>query len=316
MKYFRYYPWGLQLFLFLLMVFTMISLCSGCLLVFLPRIAGVQFADLMGLKEDSPFQLIKVSLIVQGISSAVMFILPSLLFAYFTHPKPLKYTGLVQPKKAFHIVLAVLLILGAMPLLEQLQAWIGLFNFSASLKASQAHNEVMMKAYLTMPTATDFIRTFLVMAIIPAIGEELFFRGILTRFLYKRTHSILFSIVFTSVIFAYIHSNIFGLLSICLAGAILASIYYFTGSLWCSIAAHMAFNGTQILLAYMAKTNASVNKFANSESIPVGLLVGGVVVFAGALYLLIKTQTPLPKTWGDDFEDEQPAIASEFDSIV
>ncbi len=307
MKYFRYYPWGMQLFLFLLMVFTMISLCSGCLYAFLPKLAGVTFADLIGLKQDSPFQVIKLSLIVQGISSVAMFILPSLLFAYLTHPKPLQYTGIVMPKKALHLVLAVLMILGAMPVLEQLQAWIGLLNFSAASKESQAHSEAMMKAYLTMPTVADFMRTFLVMAIIPAIGEELFFRGILTRFLYKRTHSILFSILFTSVIFAYIHSNIFGMLSIALAGAILATIYYLTGSLWCSILAHMAFNGTQVILAYMAKTNTAVERFANADHIPVGLFIGGTVVFAGSLYLLVKTKTPLPATWGNDFDETEAA---------
>lgn len=302
MKYFRNYPWGLQLLLFVLMAFTMLSFCSYCIMALLPRVAGVDFTQLQLINEHSAFGLIKSSILVQGIFSISMFLVPSLLFAYFTHPKPFGYVGIKIPAKNIHLILAVLLILGAMPVLIKIEELVGLIDFGASLKASQAQNDALMKAYLTMPTFTDFMRTFFVLAIIPAVGEELFFRGVLMKFAFKGTKRIWFSVFFTAFVFASTHSNVYGMFSIFLAGSLLATIYYLTGSLWCSIIAHLCFNGTQVVLSYWANSNASIKSFVGSEHLPIGLLIGGVVVFSSALYALIKTRTPLAANWTDDFD--------------
>jgi membrane protease YdiL (CAAX protease family) len=317
MKYFRIYPLGFQLFLFLLMVLVLLSTCASCLYILLPKIAGIDFAQLSGITESSPYRLIKISVMVQGIASVAMFLLPSLLFAYLTHPKPMGYVGFRKPAKPVHLLLAVLLMLGAMPILEQIQSWVGLINFSTSIKASQAQSEATMKAFLTMPTFGDLLRTFLVVAIIPAIGEELFFRGILTRLIFKWSKSIVFSIFFTSCIFAFTHTNIYGFVSIALAGALLATVYYLTSSLWCGILAHMCFNGTNIILVYLGRTNTAVNTFNSSDHMPVWLLATSAIVFSGSLYFLIKTKNQLPPTWADDFDTPPPPPAGspEFDSL-
>ena len=305
MKYLRAYPFWMQVLQFFLMVFVMISLCLALFLFFIPKLYGMQFTDMMNLTSDSPIGQIRGSIVVQGISSMATFLIPSLLFAYLSHPRPFSYVGMRQPSQPFHVVLAILLILGAMPLLVQLQAWVGMINFGPSVKSAQQHNVDMMKAYLTMPTLPDFIRTFTVMAIIPAIGEELFFRGVSMRFVYKRSNSMLLAIIFSSAIFAFVHSNIYGLASILIAGGLLATIYYLTNSLWCSIAAHMCFNGMNVVLAYVAGNNTAVKNFVEMDSMPVWIILAGAAVFGGSLFALVKTKTPLPKSWGDDFEGEQ-----------
>jgi hypothetical protein len=242
--------------------------------------------------------------------------LPAVLFAYLAHPQPARYVGLRKPVKGLHLLLSVLLILGAMPILEEIQALVSHIDLGASVKESQAASEAMMKSFLTMPSFVDFLRAFLVMAIIPAAGEELFFRGVLMRFAYKGTKSMWFSVLFTSFIFASTHSNVYGLFSIFLAGALLASIYYLTSSIWCGILAHMCFNGTQVVLSYFAKSSPAVKAMVESDSISIGLLVAGALVFSGALYLLLKTKTPLAPNWADDFDTPPPpAQFPGFDSL-
>src|ERR1039458_7963457 len=108
-----------------------------------------------------------------------------------------------------------------------------------------------MSSFLNMPTFAAFIRAFIVMAIIPAVGEEMFFRGIMLRFTKKLTRNMVFSVIFTATVFALSHTNIYGFISIFLAGVLLAVIYNLTGSLWCSIVAHLFFNGFQIVVSYL-----------------------------------------------------------------
>ncbi len=315
MKYFRTYPPGMQLLLFLLMTFTLFSLALAFIGIMLPKVYGVPTSAIQNITDKSAPVLIHVSLVAQGIGSLMMFAAPSLLFAYLAHPKPIKYLGLKAPQKPIHLLLAVLVILGAMPVFMALQTLMGHINFGAEVQAKQEAAETVARAYLTMPTFADFIRTFLIVAILPALGEELFFRGMIMRFTHKSSHNIVLAVLFSAIMFAFVHASYTGLPSIFLAGALLAVIYNLTGSLWCGIAAHLFFNGLQIIFAYVEKGNTSTGAAATDTSIQWGFVAGGVVLFAGAFYLLWKTRTPLTRNWSDDFDqpqniptDENPAI--------
>lgn len=304
MKYFRTYPWGLQMLLFLLMVFTMISLGQVCLGVLLPKMYGATLADLLNISDKSPQDLIHASLLAQGFLSTIMFMVPAILFANFTHPRPLKYLGLNKPHKPLHLLLALLLIAGAMPVLLALEQAISHLDLGANVKAGQAAAEKIQNAYLVMPTFKDLARTFLVMAIIPGIGEELFYRGILMRFTRQRTSNMWVPVVFSSAIFAASHANYYGMLSIFLAGVVLAVIYYLTGSIVNGMLAHIFFNGAQIVATYAGLTG-------NDSSSPANIWLwaaAGAVVFTGAMYLLWKTRTPLADNWYKDFDERRGEV--------
>lgn len=305
-RYFRVYPWGLQLILFLLMIFTMLSFGTFLVYSLLPIFTPYTLKHLESIGGLSPQHLIYTALVVQGILSAFIFLIPSWVFSYLTHPEPGKYLGLRKPGKGTQLLLAVMVMLGAMPILQGLQELVSLIDFGAKVKAAQEVNERMMSAFLKMPDFAAFVRAFIVLAIIPAVGEELFFRGVLLRFANKRSRRLFFPIVFTSMAFAYTHANIYGFLSIMLAGALLAVIYYLTGSLWCSILAHMSFNGSQIIASYLNNGSAAINAPAAIETTPWYYIVGGAVVFGISLYLLLKTKTPLPENWTDDFPPDAP----------
>ncbi len=299
---------GLQLLLFLLMVFTMLQFGSFCLDAVLPRMVGMTFRDLAAADEKSPYGLIKAKIIVQGFLSICIFFLPAFLFGYLTHPDLKNYLGLRQPQKPIQVLLAVSVMLGAIPCLILIENLVSMLNFGTAVRQSEEAAQRMQQAYFVMPTFTDFIRTFIIMAIIPAIGEEMFFRGIFLRFAHKRTKNMVFPIIFTAIIFSFAHANVYGFLSIAIAGSLLAFIYYITGSLWCSIAAHMCFNGVQVLLAYLGNSSPAIKSFVQSNSIPSWTVIAGVILAFGAMYLLVQQKTPLAPNWSDDFDtpDELP----------
>lgn len=301
MKYFRSYPWGAQLLLFMLLIATMLIFGGTMTYLLVPKFTGYNLDQLRMVTEQSPQSFIGVSLTVQGLLSVIMFLAPALLFAYLTHPKPGKYLGLTAPGDTIQVILVIFMMLGAMPVLWMLESLIGHIDFGAKVKADQAANDSLTGAYLTMPTFAAFIRAFVVMAVIPAFGEEMFFRGVLMRLAKRRTRTMALPVVFTAIVFAYSHTNIYGYLSIFLAGVLLAVIYNVTGSLWCAIVAHLFFNGFTVVMAYLGSSSPAIKAFVGGGEVPYYYVIIGVVVFTISFYLLLRNKTPLPANWTDDF---------------
>ena len=295
----------MQLLLFLLMTFTFLSCAGFIVLSAFTKMTGFSATQLATIAPGSPQALINAAVLVQGVENMFIFLLPALVFAYLAHPRPMAYLGLRAPGRKVQPLLAMLVMLGASPILMLIENLIGLINFGPGVKAAQLANEHIMSAFMTMPDAAAFFRVFIVMAIVPAIGEELFFRGVLMRFARQRSRTMLFPIVFTAAVFSYAHTNIYSYLSIFLAGVLLAVIYDLTGSLWCSIAGHFIFNGSQIVISYIGNSNPAVKAFMANDTVPYYIIIAGAAVFGISFYLLLKNRTPLLPNWADDFTREE-----------
>lgn len=305
MKYFREYPWGFQLGLFLLMAFTFISGASAIVQAVLPTATGHSIQEILAFTEGGSSSLKHAFLVFQGLNSAFVFLLPSAVFAYLSTPRPAQYLGVRQPGKPLHWLLSILVMAGAMPVLMYIQQLMHNIDFGTGIKASHEAQMKLSQALLTMKSPGEFLAVFLVMAITPAIGEELFFRGVFMRFVRKRTLSMVVPVLFTAVIFSFVHTNLYGYISIFLAGVLLAVIYQLTGSLLCSMAGHLYFNGLQVVLLYFGSSNATIKAFVERDTVSLSFVAIGAVVFVGSFLLLLKTATPLPVNWTDDYTRDE-----------
>ncbi|MBN9482781.1 MAG: hypothetical protein BGO70_07895 [Bacteroidetes bacterium 43-93] len=306
-RYWREYPWFLQLILFGLMVFTFASFTTLVCTMLWPKLMGYSVAQAATVGADASKSLINASIILQGVISMSVFLLPPLVYANQTHPSVTYYLHLQKPGKPIQWILILLMWLGAMPLFLELGSLMHLIDLGKGAKEAQDKIEAAEKAYLDMKTFGEFLRALIVMALLPAIGEELFFRGILFRFFYQKNRRIFFSGFLVSVLFALAHGTPFNYVSIFAAGGLLCFTFYITGSLYASMLAHFFYNGLQIFLAYIAQQNASIERIMDQNAVPLGLVAGGAVLFAASAYLLWKARTPLPPTWADDFTPQERA---------
>lgn len=310
-RYWREYPWLLQGVLFISMLLIFFGFSALALQLVL-RMTGMSLADVTTLAPGTPREQVNVFLLVQGITSVFAFLIPPLLFANVAHPRPSWYLGLRRPGKPLHWLLAVVIILSALPFMLQISVWIGQIDFGPAIKKEQENVDAMMKELMNIGGFRDFIIAFIVLAIIPGISEELFFRGIVMRFAAQKAHNIWLPIAISAAIFAFFHSNPYGLPGIFIAGALLGTIYYLTGSLWCSILAHMVHNGIQIVMNYWANGDPAAKEAMNSNVLPWYLPAGGLIILSASLYILWKNRTPLPQNWTDDFADEKPESRDNF----
>lgn len=306
----------MQIILFGLMIFTLVSFFSAVAYILTPRLTGVSMADVSALGEHSPRAVKDAFLLVQALTAIGIFLVPPLLFAYFAHPRPGNYLGLRQPGKSIHWALVIVIMLGATPVLLGIEALFRELHITGKMKEMQEQSDNAFKALLKMESFGDFVKTFLVIAVLPAISEELMFRGVVMRMAYARNRRIGVAIAISSFIFAAVHYNPVGLFAIFFAAVLLGGIYYLTGSIYMSMLAHFLNNGVQVFLMYLGNYNASVKAFADSDRMPLYFPVAGALVFAGGFYLLWKNRTPLPDDWSDDFKGERyegPELPGETD---
>lgn len=114
--------------------------------------------------------------ITQFFYTIVAFFVPAALFAYLWQPYPATYLGLKPAPKGIQILIALFAMYGVLPLAGLLGEWNETWPISQSARDMQAMAEKLLAVMLRMPTMKDLFVNLLLVAIIPAIGEELFFR--------------------------------------------------------------------------------------------------------------------------------------------
>lgn len=131
----------------------------------------------------------------------------------------------------------------------------------------------------------QFLFGFLVIAILPGIGEEFLFRGLLQNSLHKWSKNAHVAIWVSAFIFAAIHLQFYGLVPRMMLGAVFGYLYLWSGNIWYPIISHIANNGIAVIAVYYAQLNESAPNLDDTNSFPVGLQIGGSLIFIAAMFL-------------------------------
>ena len=97
------------------------------------------------------------------------------------------------------------------------------------------------------------------MAILPAIGEELLFRGVFQRLLTEWTRNIHWGIILAALLFSFFHFEFYGFLPRFLLGVFFGYLFVWTSSIWVPILAHFTNNFIIVVYSfYQATGNRSI----------------------------------------------------------
>ncbi len=233
------------------------------------------------------------------------FLAPALIFAYLAGPRPMQYLGFVKPKKGGQLIGVVLLALALIPVVSILGGWIKELNLGKAADQLEEQRERMMALYLKSGTTWDLVRNVFFIALIPAICEEAFFRGVVQRFAHTWFKKAWLSIGVSAVLFALFHASVYQMVPIMLAGIVLAWVYHITASLWLNILLHFIFNGLQVILAVYAAASPQLEALDKQAGSDIGLFAGGLVVALLAIWQLNRLRTPLPADWSVVYPDSE-----------
>lgn len=90
-----------------------------------------------------------------------------------------------------------------------------------------------------------------VIGLIPAVGEELLFRGLVQPIFYQRTKNIHLAIGMSAFAFSAIHLQFYGLVPRFLLGMLFGYIYWWTKDLFFPIVAHFSHNTCTLLMLFL-----------------------------------------------------------------
>jgi len=135
-------------------------------------------------------------------------------------------------------------------------SWLAYLNLQVPLPewavASEENTDLLLGGILNMTSVAEFLLAFVTAAVVPAIGEELLLRGVVQRRIIREfVGNAHLAIWITAVLFSTMHVEFAGFAPRLLLGVILGYAYYWSRSLWVPIGLHLAFNGMQVIVAYV-----------------------------------------------------------------
>lgn len=187
------------------------------------------------------------------------FLVPTLVTAVLIFQDPWTELGLRGSKtntiKYLYGAVAILMSLPIINLLvlinEQMQLPAFLEPVENWMRASEEQLKTLTEAMLSMSTVTDLLINLLIIAIVPAVAEELLFRGLLQKLFLDLTHNKHWAVWISAILFSAIHMQFYGFIPRMLLGAMFGYLLVWTGNIWIPILAHFINNGLAVLTAYI-----------------------------------------------------------------
>ena len=148
--------------------------------------------------------------------------------------------------------------------------------------------ERLIEYFTQMPTVWDFLATLCVVALIPALGEEFLFRGLLQRQLLERFGDAHVAIWGSALLFSFFHLQFYGFVPRMLLGALFGYMYLLSGNWWLAVTGHFVNNGLVVCTLYMEQNPDSVHKISNQELPPGWLSAAALILMLCLMYILYR----------------------------
>ena len=119
------------------------------------------------------------------------------------------------------------------------------------MKASEEQAARLTEAFLMMETPGALFFNLIMIALIPAIGEELLFRGIIQNIFshwLKNKHA---AVWLAAILFSAMHMQFYGFIPRLMLGAMMGYLLVWSENLWWPIIAHFVNNAAAVIFSYL-----------------------------------------------------------------
>ncbi|GAB3884279.1 hypothetical protein GCM10028825_09880 [Spirosoma agri] len=230
-------------------------------------------------------------MLLQAVNHLGTFFIPSLLYWYTIERRTWNQFSPRPMNSVAGVGLIALIVVAFMPFDGLIIEWNQGIHLPQTLapleqwaRDKEKDLEGVTKYLTTFNTGLQLVIALLVIAIIPAIGEETLFRGVLQRNLIIWTGNSHVGVWLAAALFSAIHVQFLGFFPRMFLGALFGYLYVWSGNLWVPILAHFVNNGFTVFMVYLYQRKLVAMDIESTESVPVlGALLSGVVTI-GLLY--------------------------------
>jgi uncharacterized protein len=228
---------------------------------------------------------------LQAIQTITVFIIPAITSNYFLLKAGNRFSA-DKLTASILITASVILItfLAAMPFVNSMISLNESIHFPDSWKwieekliMMEEERGVLSERLLSEKSVQSFILNLLAIAILPAIGEEFFFRGILQQILsrwFRNKHA---AVLFTAAFFSAFHLQFYGFIPRFLLGAYFGYLFIWAKNIWLPVLAHLLNNALAISLIFIAEGELLKSSWFGEESFsqPIILVISLLLTGSG-----------------------------------
>ena len=283
----------------IMLAFTMVACYSFIMLVgmlLVPPVFGLSIDELMNIFNGAnAAQRLNVMRFLQIFDSIGRFVLPSFLAAYLFSSNTINYLRLRQGASVKWFAAALLLMFVAIPLINMLVALNEMIVFPESLawleqrlKNSEDNARQMTHLFLNVDNAGGLIFNIFMMAMLPAIGEELIFRGLLHKIFVKWSGSIHITVIVIGFLFSLMHLQFYGFFPRWALGVMFGYLMVWSGTIWLPIFAHFVNNAAVICFSYFIHKGTISEKIETFGANPADIfaIIATTAVCAALLWIM------------------------------
>jgi membrane protease YdiL (CAAX protease family) len=269
------------LFLTVLVLFSS-SLGGALVMTFFALYFNVGY-DVMNTWLTRPQEYEHAILVMKGLQlmqGFAMFIIPSVIYIKLIGEQTRHFLTLGKYIYLKPLLLVLLIVICVSPLVEEVY----LFNQNIAfpeclhsvenlLKAKEAQMEELTNTLLQMDSIMGLFVNLILIALLPALGEELLFRGVIQKEMIRFLGNRHYGIWVTAVIFSAIHFQFYGFLPRMLLGALFGYIFEYSRTIYYAFIAHFVNNATVVMAYYLYQHHYIDYNIAQQSSFPILYIV-------------------------------------------
>jgi len=209
---------------------------------------------------------------IQVVSTIFMFLLPVVIYAFICYKNGWAFLGFGQKLNNTHLLIALLVVVCSVPLISALEEINKMIPLPPATRLrfdnmEKKYNEQVL-AMIQLKSWGQYFISICVIALLPAVTEELLFRGGLQNLLSLWTRSPWFSIVLTALLFSAVHLSWYGFFARFFLGMILGAIFYYTQNIWLNILVHFINNAFVVTVLFAATKKGQQIDMAAEQNMP------------------------------------------------
>jgi uncharacterized protein len=275
-----------------LLIFSFVSILLAIPIfhISLPEIEVLFKGNLM----EIDIQLLKYIQITQSIA---LFVIPSIILSYLLFND--KSDNFIKAKFPSFILIIIIFIvmIFSIPMIEKLVQWNQSIKFPSAMAGleekitqMEVQAQVLTEKLLNGSRIFDLVLNMIMIALIPAIGEEFLFRGVLQKIFYEWTKNGHLAIFICAFLFSAVHMQFFGFIPRMLLGVLFGYFFFWSRNIWIAVAAHFFNNVIVVVLHFIEITTkpSLPDILSEKSSANIYQVIISVFITAIGIYLVRK----------------------------
>jgi len=292
----------------ILIVFLFLILSSILSLIIAVPVYGVSMAEIMNAITYPGEENLYLVKYFQVIQTVFVFIVPGIFAAWIFSHDTFGYLKAKKGPSIVSVLLVFLLMAVTIPFLNaatelnsmlDLPVWLDkLEKLMLNLEESGAK---LTELFIRMDNFRDLAFNLIMIAVLPAIGEEFLFRGVLQNLFTEWTKNKHFGVLLGAFVFSFFHLQFFGFLPRFLLGIYLGYLLVWSGTIWLPVLGHFINNAFIVTYYYFSSGTIGEtyleNVGADRETIFMALISLALTM---SIFLLIYRHEKRSITFGND----------------